>query len=166
MARRSGRQRGKELKRILALGLIALHGGATRGIEGSYVARTLDGHPLPAELQVPATAGNFRLFRLEQGVLRLSDDGRFTLYFRYYHQLVPRGGKPISTPVLSESESGRFTLRSGNIVLTPTKKSGRKSRPSITATIVGEEIRAAYVLQSGGSKQRVTLTLRRDASFW
>ena len=154
------------MKRIFALGLLALHGGATHGIEGSYVARTLDGRPLPAELHVQATAGNFRLFRLEQGVLRLSDDGRFTLYFRYYHQLVPRGGKPTSTPVLSDSESGTFTIHSGNLTLVPARKSGHKSRPSITATLAGDEIRAAYVLQSGGSQQRVTLTLRRDASFW
>ena len=58
-----------------------LHGGNApppRPIEGSYVARTLNGRALPAELRIPATAGDFRLFRLEQGVLRLSAGGRFT----------------------------------------------------------------------------------------
>ena len=156
----------ESVERILALGLLAITGGATRGIDGSYVVRTLDGHPLPAELRLPATAGDFRLFRLEQGVLRLTNNGRFTLYFRYYHQLVQRGGRPTSTPVLSDSESGTFTARAGNLVLTPAKKRGEKSRPSISAAIVGEEIRVAYVLQSAGSQQRVTLLLRRDASFW
>ena len=141
-----------DLKRIFAIGLLALHGGTSRGVEGSYLAQTMNGSPLPAELRVAATAGSFRLFRLEQGVLRLSDDGRFTLYFRYYHQLVLRGGKPTSTPVMSESETGTFTARDGNIGFTPAKKSGRKSRPSISATIAGDQIRAAYTLQSGGSQ--------------
>jgi len=126
----------------------------------------MNGHALPAELHVPAMAGDFRLFRLEQGVLRLSDDGRFTLYFRYYHQLVRRGAKPISTPVLSESERGTYKVRTGAIVLTPAKKKGSKSPASITATIAGDEIKATYLLQSAGPAQRVTLTLRRDASYW
>jgi hypothetical protein len=126
----------------------------------------MDGRSLPADLRVSAPAGNFRLFRLEQGVLRLSGNGRFVLYFRYYHQLVPRGGKPTATPVMSDSESGRFTVRAGNLVLTPNSKNGNGSRPPISATIVGDEIRAAYVLQSGGSQQRITLILRRDPSYW
>jgi hypothetical protein len=155
-----------DLQTILALGVLALLGGAPSGIDGSYLAHTMNGHVLPAELRVPVTAGNFRLFRLEQCVLRLSDDGQFTLHFRYYHQLVLRGGKPTSTPVKSESESGTFKARAGNIVFTPTRKGGRKAATSISATIVGDEIRASYVLQSGGSQQRVSLTLKRDASYW
>lgn len=154
------------MQHLFAVGMAVLLGGASRSIEGSYLARTMNGQPIPAELHVAATAGNFRVFRLEQGLLRLTDDGRFTLYFRYYHQLVARGGKPTVTPVMSDSETGTFKVRAGNIVLTPTKKSGRKSRPSITATIMGDEIKASYLLQSGGTQQKVTLTLRRDASFW
>jgi hypothetical protein len=125
----------------------------------------MNGYALPAELRIPATAGDFRLFRLEQGVLRLRAGGRFTLYFRYYHQLVSRGGRPTSTPVLSDSESGTFKVEMGKMILTPAKKEG-KSRAPITATIADEEIRATYVLQNGNSQQRVTLALRRDPSYW
>jgi hypothetical protein len=157
------------LQKIAALGLLALHGVAVAPslpIEGSYVARSLDGRPIPADLRLPAAGGDFRLFRLEQGVLRLSSDGRFTLYFRYYHQLVRRGARPTSTPVLSDSESGTYKVEMGRMILTPAKKKGAKARPAIPATIAGQEIIASYVLQSGGTKQRITLTLKRDASFW
>jgi hypothetical protein len=126
----------------------------------------MNGQTLPAELRLPATAGDVRLFRLEQGVLRLNGDGHFTLYFRYYHQLVSRGSRPKSTPVLSDSETGTYKIQMGEMILTPAKKKGAKSRAPITATIAGEEIRASYVLQSETSHQRVTLTLRRDASYW
>jgi hypothetical protein len=126
----------------------------------------LDGHPLPADLRLPAVDGDFRLFRLEQGVLRLSSGGRFTLYFRYYHQLVRRGARPTTTPVLSDSESGTYKLERGEMILTPERKKGTKARPTIAATIVGQEITASYVLQSGSTQRRVTLMLRRDASFW
>jgi hypothetical protein len=134
--------------------------------EGSYVARTMNGHALPAELRIPVYAGDIRLFRLEQGVLRLSPGRRFTLYFRYYHQLVRRGTRPTSTPVLSDSETGTYVLNKGRLLLTPTKKNGSKPRPSIQATIVGEDITASYLLQTGGSQERITLALRRDASYW
>lgn len=126
----------------------------------------MNGHALPAELRLPATAGDFRLFRLEQGVLRLSGGGRFSLYFRYYHQLVPRGSRPTSTPVLSDSETGTFKVQTGRMTLTPAKKKGGESRAPITATIVGDEIKASYLLQNGTSQQRVTLILRRDPTYW
>jgi hypothetical protein len=135
-------------------------------IEGSYVARTLNGRALPAELRIPATAGDFRLFRLEQGVLRLSPSGHFTLYFRYYHQLVRRGTRPIATPVLSESEAGTYTFRNNQLMMVPAKKGGTGSRPTIAATISGEEIRASYLLENGSASERVALVLRRDASYW
>jgi hypothetical protein len=152
--------------KLLALGLIILPANPLGSVEGSYVARTLNGRALPAELRLPATAGDVRLFRLEQGVLRLNGTGRFTLYFRYYHQLVPRGHRPTTTPVLSDSETGTYKVQNGEMILTPMKKKGNKSRPPITATIVGEEIRASYVLQTGTSEQKVILILRRDPSYW
>jgi len=150
------------------LALLVAHGGvaALLPIEGSYVARTLNGRSLPADLRIPATAGDFRLFRLEQAVLRLSPDGRFTLSFRYYHQLVRRGTRPIVTPVFSESETGTYAVKKDQMVLVPTKRKQAKPRPRIAATISGEEIKAAYLLQSGSSEERVTLVLRRDASYW
>ena len=157
------------MRNIAVLGLLAYYGvivASPPPIEGSYVAKTLDGRPLPADLRLTAVGGDFRLFRLEQGVLRLSSGGRFTLYFRYYHQLVRRGARPTTTPVLSDSESGTYKLEMGKLILTPMKKSGAKARPAIAATIEGQEITASYVLQSGGTQQRVMLTLERDPSFW
>lgn len=157
------------LHKIAAVGLIILHGGVTAlplSIEGSYVARTLNGRALPAELRIPATEGDFRLFRLEQGVLRLSPDGRFTLYFRYYHQLVQRGTRPVVTPVLSASETGTYTAKANQLTLVPAKKKGARPRPTIAATLSGDEIRASYLLSDGSTQERVALVLRRDASYW
>lgn len=150
------------------MALLAAHGGIATlhtPIEGSYVASTLNGHALPADLRIPTTDGDFRLFRLEQGILRLSG-GRFTLYFRYYHQLVRHGSRPVPTPVLSEAETGTYTIKATQLLLTPAKKKGARSRPAIAATISGEEIRASYVLDNGSAGERVTLALRRDESYW
>jgi hypothetical protein len=157
------------LYRIAALALLVARGdGAPLSlpVEGSYVAMTLNGRAVPADLRLPATAGDFRLFRLEQAVLRLDARGRFTLYFRYYHQLVRRGARPVTTPVLSESEAGTYSLRTNQLTLVPGKKKGARSRPTIVATISGEEIKAFYVLQNGSTSERVTLVLARDASYW
>jgi hypothetical protein len=165
------REHGKEggLDTIVAIWLVVLRGaiaGFPIPIEGSYVATTLNGHALPADLRLPAQAGDFRLFRLEQGVLRLSRDGRFTLYFRYYHQLVRRGTRPIATPVLSESETGIYRLVNRQLILVPAKRKNVKSRPTIAATISGDEIRASYLLESGNAYEPIALVLRRDESYW
>jgi hypothetical protein len=155
---------------IAALALLAPHvlGVATpAALEGSYVAKTLNGRTLPAELRLPATEGDFRLFKLEQAVLRLDGRGSFTLYFRYYHQLVRRGTKPVRTPVMSESEVGTYTINKNRITLVPAKKkTSRASHKTILATLSGDEIKASYVLQSGSTQERVTLVLARDASYW
>jgi hypothetical protein len=140
--------------------------GLSASLDGSYVAQTLNGRAVPADLRLPATGGDFRLFRLEEGVLRLDRAGRFTLHFRYYHQLVRRGKKPVRTPILSDSESGTYKLEKGSLTLTPSRKGGSKARPAIAAVVAGEEIRANYVLEAGTSQERITLTLRRDASYW
>jgi len=126
----------------------------------------MNGRALPAELRIPVDAGDVRLFRLEQGILRLSPGGKFTLYFRYYHQLLRRGTRPTSTPVLSDSEMGSYVLNKGRLLLTPAKKKGAKRRPTIQATLAGDDITASYLLQSGGSQERITLAMRRDASYW
>jgi hypothetical protein len=157
------------LQFLIALAVIVLYGSHTASesnLEGSYLAVTLNGRSLPADLRVPALAGDFRLFRLEQGVLRLAQGGRFTLHFRYYHQLVRRGDRPTTTPVMSASESGTYTIRGDTILLTPRNKKGTRSRAPISATIGGELIKADYLLRDAGSSQRVALVLRRDASYW
>ena len=106
------------------------------------------------------------MFRLEQGVLRLSQGGRFTLHFRYHHQLVRRGARPTLTPVMSDSESGTYSLKTGRLILTPAKKKGSRARSSFEATIVGNEIRATYLLEDATMRQPITLVLRRDESYW
>lgn len=126
----------------------------------------MNGRSLPAELRIPVTDGDFRLFRLEQGVLTLSPQGRFTLYFRYYHQLVRRGARPTSTPVLSDSETGTYAFKMGKLLLTPSRKKGDEARRIIAATISGDEIRASYLLETAAANERVALVLRRDASYW
>jgi hypothetical protein len=153
----------------IALAISLLHGRHAAfplPVEGSYTARTLNGRALPADLRIPVPETGVRLFRLEQGVLRLSGGGRFTLHFRYYHQLVRNGQRPTATPVMSDSETGTYSFKAGNLVMTPGRKAGSKRRPPISATISGEEIRASYLLKNAGSNQPVTLVLRRDASYW
>jgi hypothetical protein len=98
--------------------------------------------------------------------LRLSSDYRFTLHFRYYHQLVRRGARPRVTPVLSDSETGTYAFKLGKLILTPNRKKGDQARPAIAATISGEEIRASYLLQNASANERVALVLQRDANYW
>jgi hypothetical protein len=163
----SGLSRAK-LQPILLITLVLLTRsvGSLPPVTGSYVVRTMNGQTLPAELRIPAADGDFRLVRLEQGVLTLKPDGRFTLYFRYYHQLVRRGSRPTETPVLSESEVGTYRVEANKLLLRPTRKDRTVSRSAFGAMVGGDEIRAAYTFLSGGAHQKLRLVLRRDAHFW
>ncbi|HET9636069.1 MAG TPA: hypothetical protein VFP26_09095 [Gemmatimonadaceae bacterium] len=159
------------LKRFLGTGFCCLainpvFSPTRSAITGSYVAVTLDGRSLPADLRVPAVDGAFRLFTLEQGVLRLNADRTFTLYFRYYHQLVRRGAHPLPTPVMSDSEKGTYTIEGSRVTLVPQKRSKGKSRPSIVAVWSGDELRASYVLRTSGASERIALVLHRDSRYW
>jgi hypothetical protein len=137
-----------------------------RPVEGSYVVQTMNGHALPAELKMPTTEGDYRLFRLEQAVLTLKPGGRFTPYVRYYHQLVQRGTRPTATPVLSESETGTYKAERNNLLLIPTTKTSSRTHGPFAATIVGEEIRESYALMNGTVRYQLTLVLRRNPNFW
>jgi hypothetical protein len=160
-----------DLKHLAGAGLccLAMNSGFSRppsAIVGSYVTITLNGHALPADVRVPVTDGAFRLFTLEQGVLRLSSDGKFTLYFRYYHQLVRRGARPAPTPVMSDSEKGTYSFDGIRITLVPEKRRNGQSRPNIVAVLSGDELSASYVLRTNGSPQRIALLLHRDPRYW
>jgi hypothetical protein len=167
---RGSRQEGILLK-VVGLALLFTHAphaaSSPSPVEGSYVAQSLNGRAVPTDLRVPTTEGDFRLFRLEQAVLRLNGDHRFTLYFRYHHQLVRRGARPVMTPVMSESEEGVYTVRGTELSLIPGKQRGNARRPkTIAATIGSGRIRAQYVLQNGGAPERITLLLALDPTFW
>ncbi|MFL5482806.1 MAG: hypothetical protein ACJ8AK_11510 [Gemmatimonadaceae bacterium] len=135
-------------------------------VEGTYVATTLNGRALPTDLRIPVQQGDVRLFRLEQGILRLDGHGNFLLYFRYYHQLVRRGAKPVATPVMAESEKGTYRKNGNKLILVPQRKKNGKSRPTIAASVSGEEVSAFYVLDDGVTHQPVALVLRRDPAYW
>ena len=151
-------------KRLLLLPLLtAAHSPA---VEGTYVATTLNGRAVPTDLRIPAQQGDVRLFRLEQGILRLDGHGNFLLYFRYYHQLVRRGARAVPTPVMAESEKGTYRKDANKLTLVPQRKKNEKTRPTITASLSGEEISASYVVDDGMTRQPVTLVLRRNPAYW
>jgi hypothetical protein len=117
--------------------------------EGSYLAQTVNNHPLPAEVRLAVGDGDYRLLTLDQGVLTLKPKGRFTLYFRYHHQLVRRGQRSIVTPVLSEAATGDYTVYGRALTLVNDTKRGVKQPPSIRGTLVNDQIRFTYSIQNG-----------------
>ena len=99
-------------------------------------------------------------------MLRLSQGGASHSISRYHHQLVRRGTRPTITPVMSDSETSTYSLKTGRLILTPTKKKGSRARSSFDATMEGNEIKAMYLLEDATMRQPITLVLRRDESYW
>jgi len=67
---------------------------------------------------------------------------------------------------MSDAENGTYTIDGSRITLVPQKRSKAKARPDIVATLLGNELRASYVLRMSSSSQRIALVLRRDPRYW
>ena len=150
--------------------LWALLGVATpqpvRVATGSYVAKSLDSRPLPAELRLPTSRGYYRWFRLDNALLRLRPGGNFTVSYTYYEQHLQVGKKPSGAKLYSETQMGAYVIRGSSITLVPVKpKTGRKPPPT-TGQITPRGIVLPYDLREGESAKRHSLLLVLDPSYW
>jgi hypothetical protein len=135
-------------------------------IAGSYVADRLDGRPVPAELRINSTRGYYRWLRLDQAVLRLQSNGRFTISARYDEQLVRIGKAPHAMTIKSESRQGRYSIAGNRITLIPNPTSSDKTPQPYVGTFQSGNVTVAINVKELTGARTVVLTFRRDGSFW
>jgi hypothetical protein len=150
----------------LLLSLTAASQLAAQIALGSYVARSLDGRPLPVELRLATTRGYYRWLRLEETVLRLQAGGRFTVFYRYREQQVEIGKRPTGAAISSDTERGIFELSGDVITLRPALPKKGKRRPPTKGRLTRGRIILPYVLRDGPKLITHSLLLERDPSYW
>lgn len=138
----------------------------TGSIAGSYVAERMDGRPLPAELRVSSTRGYSRWLKLDQAVLRLQNNGRFTISARYDEQLVRLGRNPNGGQVKSETRQGRYTVVGDRITLTPFATASEKFPRPYSGKLQGAQMTVAIEIKEYSGPRSIVVLFRRDAAFW
>ncbi len=164
------------LRSILFLGILA--GGQTvshsagpaalgrAAPAGTYVARAFNRKPLPAQIRIVTTNGYYHWVKLDEAILRLSPDGRFTVSFKYYHEHLPGTQRPAPSPLLLDSRRGTYSI-SGNSITFVAEQS-KKANPTrpLTGTIRGDEIEVHYEVREGQGMRDLVIVLERDPTYW
>lgn len=133
---------------------------------GSYVAVKFNDAPLPGVAILRATEGFRHWVKLEQAVVRLQSNGRFTASFRYYHQHLRTREKPVVSQILSRTYSGRYTVHGSAISFMPENTGAKRPLQPFPGIIDATGMHVRYVVADGGVRHRLKLDLRFDPTYW
>src|SRR4051812_7648525 len=133
---------------------------------GSYVAKSIDSRPLPAEFKLATTPGSYRWLRLNQAVLRLHSGGKFTVSYRYYEQQLPVGKRPAGAKLMTETQQGSYTVHGHSIMLNPAKRKTGNRPPKTAGEITSKRIVLPYNLRDGKVVKRHLLLLTLDPTYF
>ena len=138
---------------------------APRAPVGMYRAVQLDRKPLPAVERLRATPGYHHYVKLDGAVVTLRADGKFIASFRYWHHHLADGAAVPSSPVMSETYRGTWSVRGATVVFVPTVSRGRRQPDPIVGTLDGQQLHVSYRLRDGVTMRAVRLDLQRDAAW-
>jgi hypothetical protein len=155
---------------LLLLPSIAPTAQATRAalpaLAGSYEATRVNRRTVPTADRVEASPGYEHAVRLEQLVLTLRADRRFTAMVKYHQSLVKRNARPEPTPVMSASVRGRYEVRGSAIHFFPDPDGrGRRVKP-VVGTVSGRRISVPFDYRSGSMSRRFLVDFDRNESIW
>ena len=155
---------------VLGLGFLPIHrpspAPARTGVPvGSYVAVLANGEKLPWTTKVPAVHGLSHWARLDLAVLRLTQDGRYTLSYRYAQDVIDSKLPMSLPPARDELSVGRYADKGKTLTFVPTASKDRADR-TVTAQVIGGDIFLDKTVFVGEQPFRVRLLFRRDPSLW
>ncbi len=133
---------------------------------GSYVATRFNDAPLPGIATLQATDGFRHWVKLEQAVVRLQQNGKFTASFRYQHQHLRTREKPVRSQILSRTYSGRYTVRGNTISFIPANTGAKRPPGPFLGTMDASGMHVRYSVMDGGVRHNLKLDLRYDATYW
>jgi hypothetical protein len=133
---------------------------------GSYVATKFNDAPLPGVATLEATQGFRHWVKLEQAIVRLQTNGKFTASFRYYHQHLRTSERPGKSQILSKTYSGKYTVHGNTISFSPENTGSKRPVAPFPGTIDGNQIHVRYTVADGGVQHKLKLDLRYDPTYW
>lgn len=151
---------------LVASWLLAVAPASAAPKIGSYVATRFNDAPLPGVATLQATEGFRHWVKLEQAIVRLQANGKFTASFRYYHQHLRSKERPGRSQILSRTYSGRYTVRGNTISFAPVNTGSKRPLAPFPGTMDATGMHVRYTVTDGGIKHNLKLDLRYDPSYW
>ncbi len=133
---------------------------------GSYVAIRFNERPLPGVATLEATQGFHHWVKLEQAIVRLQANGKFTASFRYHHQHLRTSERPGASQILSRTYTGRYSLRGSTISFIPENTGAKHPIAPFPGTLDASGMHVRYSVTDGGIRHNLKLDLRYDPSYW
>lgn len=151
---------------LIASWLLAVAPATAAPKIGSYVAMKFNDAPLPGVATLQATEGFRHWVKLEQGIVRLQPNGKFTASFRYYHQHLRTRERPGRSQILSRTYTGRYSFRGNTISFIPENTGAKRPIAPFPGTIDAKGMHVRYTVTDGGIRHHLKLDLRFDPSYW
>ena len=133
---------------------------------GSYAATKFNDAPLPGVASLEATQGFHHWVKLEQAIVRLQTNGKFTASFRYYHQHLRTNERPGKSSILSKTYTGRYSVKGTTISFAPENTGAKHRVAPFPGTIDGNQIHVRYTVTDGGVQHKLKLDLKYDPTYW
>jgi hypothetical protein len=156
-----------EVRRGAAPALQLRRGVLERPFDPVYLARTINGRPLPFEARMPTTTGAEHAVRVEMVALRLQREGRFDATVVYRRALVTHGN-PSYPPNMSDVAHGTYRLDPvGRLTLFPDPKTPSvRAREPWYGTLAADRVVLTRSIQEGRIARRFRIVLIRDPSVF
>lgn len=151
---------------LLAAWVLSAGSAPTAPKIGTYVATRFNDAALPAVTTLQASEGFRHWVKLEQAIVRLQSNGKFTASFRYYHQHIRTREKPGKSSILSRTYTGRYTTRGNTITFIPANTGSKRPLAPFPGTVDAKGIHVRYSVTDGGVRHNLKLDLRYDATYW
>lgn len=132
---------------------------------GTYVAKSLNRKALPAEERIATTEGYAHWVKVEQLILRLQPNGRFSVSIRYYHEHLHPKQRPAGSQLLDAANRGTYSVRGNEIVFSPAPKKGRAPK-LVSGELRGDQVEVKFRVREGDHWRPMTFVAVRDRSYW
>ena len=140
--------------------------GVTAGADGKYVAVLFNKRPLPAEEKVPSTKGYHHYVKVDEAVLDLRPDGKFTASFRYYHDMVKDGARVPPLRLMRETHRGTYKVSGASVTFFPEPGKKAKLPRPVVGVLAGSVMKVDYQVDDGAGPRMLRFELKKQASWY
>ena len=130
---------------------------------GVYVASRYNRREFPAVDRIPTAKGFEHFVKLDECVLTLRRDGRFTVSAKYYHEIVKTGAAMPPRARLSDTYRGAYFVQGNRITLVPDRPGKKQPQPDpIQGTVSGDRVAVAFPIDNGAIHRTFAFDFTRD----
>ncbi len=150
--------------RVLVAGAVFAAGAQAPSLSGVWEANRVNRQPLPMVDRVVGDDGFTHAVRLQEMILRLRPNGRFTAALVYRRAILSRGERIEQARLQNDTWTGTYTVTGAGMRFVPEKNGDRRVEP-FNGTIAGRRITIEFDYDIV-TRKRYALDLDRNDAIW